>query len=271
MLFDCVNGECELIFGRVWLAFCATLVVGVFVVCAAGGADVNAGPAGGGDKGEPNGVGGALEFRIAPQDISTPGRPSLLTAEEIAECRKDLAENGPSASLKREDSFVWIKITPGVELSRDLITEEHEGGEYLLVCNGRYSAMSSGVDWWLQSVMRGAGDNMGRPCVQFQLDSVGADRFYNLTSSNTGEALAIIVEGKVFSAPRIASAVHSHGVIAGDFTEAQIEAMMTALEKDVRAVSIPAAPPTLRVSRTYLIAILILVLAISIGAFVVYR
>jgi hypothetical protein len=111
----------------------------------------------------------------------------------------------------------------------------------------------------------------GRPYVGFQLDDEGADRFYYLSSSNIGEALAVIVEGKVASAPSISVAVRSYGVISGDFTEEQVDEMIKVLRKDVRPVSSTAAPPTRRAVRTYLIPIVIFVLAVSIAGFLIYR
>jgi len=244
--------------------------MGVVCVFAGGAVDFESGSVGAGDDGEPNDVGGGLEFRIAPQKTSTAGGASPLTAKEIGQWRKNLAENGPSASMKNDDRFIWMKIMPGVKLSEYLTIEEHEGAEYLLVHNWPAFVMSSGVNWGLQSVRKGAADNVGRPYVGFELDHGGADLFQYLTASNIGEALAIIIEGDVVSAPSIATVVRSQAIITGDFSEGQIDDMIKVLRK-VRPVSITAAPPTRRVAGTYLIPILMFVLVVCIVGFLIYR
>lgn len=237
-------------------------------------ADAASAPAGAVEESEPNDVGGVLEFRIAPQKTGTSPRPSPLTQAEIARCRKDLAANGPLAARSRDDRFVWVEITSGVKVEY-LITDAYQGAQYLLVHNWAPFVMWPGTGWGLRNVAKGTADNMGRPHVKFHFDQEGAELFYYLTSANTGETLAIIVAGKVVSAPNISTAVRSQGVITGDFTAEQIDEMIKVLRKDVRPVSRtappPASAPTRRTVRTYLIPVLIFVLAVSIVGFFIYR
>ena len=55
--------------------------------------------------------------------------------------------------------------------------------------------------------------------VSFTLDRVGAKRFGKATTSNIGKRLAIVLDGKVISAPVIRDAIVSgSGQISGDFT-----------------------------------------------------
>ena len=173
--------------------------------------------------------------------------------------------------MKRDDEFVWMKIMGGVKLSGDLIIEEYSGAEYLLVHNWPSSAMSSGINWGLESVRRQPSDNMGRPCVGFLLDHDGGDYFYSLTSSNIGEAVAIVVEGKVASTPSIASAVRRQGIITGDFSEEQIAEMVKVLRKEVRPVSSTPKPSILSSVRPYLIPTVIILLAVMVLGFLIYR
>lgn len=257
------------------LIFCG-LVLGISLLwsgAAINAADAASAPGEAVEESEPNDVGGVLEFRIAPQQAGSRPRPGPLKAEEIAQYRKDLTANGPSAAIERDDEFVWMEIMKGVKLPENLITEEYRGAEYLLVHNWPPFVMSSEMGWGLQSVSKDTKDNMGRAAVGFQFNRDGADRFSYLTSANIDQALAIIVEGKVVSAPHISTAVRSQAVITGEFTGEQLDDMIKALRRIVRPISntAPASVQTRSVLRTFLIPVLFFVLAVSVVGFFVYR
>src|SRR5574344_646026 len=46
-------------------------------------------------------------------------------------------------------------------------------------------------------------DQMGHPCVSMQMNSDGARRWGQLTKQNIGKAIAIVLDGTVYSAPRV--------------------------------------------------------------------
>ncbi len=58
-------------------------------------------------------------------------------------------------------------------------------------------------------------DSAGRPAVGFVWNATGRKLFYDMTSQNVGRAMAIIVEGKIASAPIIRSAIGESGIIEG--------------------------------------------------------
>ena len=55
--------------------------------------------------------------------------------------------------------------------------------------------------------------------VQFEFDKDAGKQFSALTRKNIGKSLAIVLDNKVISAPRINSEIGSQGVIQGNFTE----------------------------------------------------
>jgi preprotein translocase subunit SecD len=58
-----------------------------------------------------------------------------------------------------------------------------------------------------------------QPVVSFRFDSLGAKRFGDATRENVGKLFAIVLDGKVISAPVIRDAITSgSGVISGSFT-----------------------------------------------------
>ena len=62
-------------------------------------------------------------------------------------------------------------------------------------------------------------DEMGRPAVSFSFKSAGTKKFGNATRDNVGRRLAIVLDGKVISAPVINSPITGgKGIITGNFT-----------------------------------------------------
>ena len=58
-----------------------------------------------------------------------------------------------------------------------------------------------------------------QPVVSFRFDSVGARKFGNVTRDHVGELLAIVLDDKVISSPRIREPIlGGSGIISGSFT-----------------------------------------------------
>ncbi len=75
------------------------------------------------------------------------------------------------------------------------------------------------------------------PVVNFKLDNVGARRFAELTKENIGRPFAIVLDGKVITAPVIRSAITGgSGEISGSFTSAEANDLALLL----RAGALPA-------------------------------
>ncbi|MGV3278312.1 protein translocase subunit SecD [Rickettsiales bacterium LUAb2] len=72
-------------------------------------------------------------------------------------------------------------------------------------------------------------DQQNQPVVSFTFDQYGAKKFADVTSNNVGKMMAIVLDGKVISAPRINSPiVGGSGIIEGRFSmeEAQDLALL---------------------------------------------
>jgi preprotein translocase subunit SecD len=65
-------------------------------------------------------------------------------------------------------------------------------------------------------------DENGRPAVSFTLNSEAGRRFGELTSSNIGRPLAIILDKRVQSSPTIESRITTDGRITGSFTQEEV-------------------------------------------------
>jgi len=58
-------------------------------------------------------------------------------------------------------------------------------------------------------------DENGRPAVSFNLNAAGAEKFGRLTEANINSLLAIVLDGRVVSAPKINSRISDNGIITG--------------------------------------------------------
>lgn len=77
----------------------------------------------------------------------------------------------------------------------------------------------------------------GEPVVSFRFDSVGARRFGEATRQNVGRPFAIVLDGKVISAPVIREAIlGGSGIISGSFTTQSAQDLALLL----RAGALPA-------------------------------
>jgi len=86
-------------------------------------------------------------------------------------------------------------------------------------------------------------DNQGSPCVLFAMTPAGAKKLFTLTSRRlpVGDGnhsyMAIMVDEKVISAPRLYEAISSRGQITGNFTMEEVEQL-------VKLCNIVAQKPT---------------------------
>ena len=78
--------------------------------------------------------------------------------------------------------------------------------------------------------------NLGEPEIDFQLDSQAADRFGEITRQHVHERLAIILDGELYSAPVIQSAIENgRGQITGHFDQKSAFELQNVLENPLRA------------------------------------
>jgi preprotein translocase subunit SecD len=79
-------------------------------------------------------------------------------------------------------------------------------------------------------------DENNQPAVSFTLGGDGATRFGQVTEQNINRQLAIILDNRVFSAPRIQSRIADQGRITGSFTQQEAQDLALTL----RSGALPA-------------------------------
>jgi preprotein translocase subunit SecD len=93
------------------------------------------------------------------------------------------------------------------------------------------------VDGGMLTDARLSFDQTGQPVVSFRFNSQGGRRFGDATADNTGKRFAIVLDGKIISAPRINEPIRGgSGQISGNFTEASANDLAVLL----RAGALPA-------------------------------
>ena len=79
-------------------------------------------------------------------------------------------------------------------------------------------------------------DQNSRPSVNFQLNAAGGRKFGRVTGENIGRPFAIILDGKVVSAPIIQAQIFTNGQITGNFSVEETQELSLIL----RAGALPA-------------------------------
>ena len=124
-------------------------------------------------------------------------------------------------------------IPPGIEILTGSIRDAQGntiGEQYYAVDN---RAVITGRD--LKTARPGVGE-FNQPVVNFYLTHEGGKLFAEATGANVGKGLAIVLDGRVVSAPNIRSRIGDSGIIEGSFTRQEVEDLSTVL----RSGALPA-------------------------------
>ncbi|MCP4200335.1 MAG: protein translocase subunit SecD [bacterium] len=108
----------------------------------------------------------------------------------------------------------------------NVVAEQYYAVEKVSVITGRD----------LKDARPGLGD-FNQPIVNFFLTHEGGQRFGDVTGANIGRGLAIVLDGKVRSAPTIRAQIRDSGIIEGSFTRQEVEDLSTVLKSG----ALPAA------------------------------
>jgi len=149
--------------------------------------------------------------------VELPGVSEVARAKEIirstAQLQLKIVEAGPMSSQEALLQQHNGKLPDDMEVVQG---SGQEAGFYLL----RKTAGITGQD--LRSAQPSLDEN-GRPAVGFSLTREGSSKFGKLTGDNIGRSLAIVLDNRVQSAPRIDGRINDNGRIYGSFTQEQVK------------------------------------------------
>jgi len=123
----------------------------------------------------------------------------------------------------RNGEIIWLN--PGSASIQEAIRNDR--GE-VLAFNTAAKALLPDSSWSLAgaSLDKDAAD---KPCLKIWFDSRGTKRMAELTQANIGRDLAIVIDGRIVSAPIIASPVSNVATINGNFTVEDVMQMHRAM------------------------------------------
>ena len=153
--------------------------------------------------------------------VSDPDRvKGLIKVTAVLEWK--LVKAGPAP-----DEETLLKDFGGtVPEDAEIVRGDASRGEAGLFLVNRVASVS-GKD--LRMVRRSV-DEWNNPAVSFSLNAEGSRRFEKVTGENVGRQLAIILDGKVQSAPSINQRISGDGIIQGRFTVEQAEDLVVVLK-----------------------------------------
>lgn len=158
-----------------------------------------------------------LELRLAAQK------------EDITEQQLTLLTSQLSGLLSLENAqWVWRPLDDNVT-APDMVAVQEGGTKYILLSNQPDSCMLADGSWSIKSA-RAAQDEQGHASIEVSLDEAGAMRFHDLTKKSIDRQLAILIDDKVITAPRIMAALRNSAVISGAFTKEQAQQMAASLQ-----------------------------------------
>jgi preprotein translocase subunit SecD len=161
---------------------------------------------------------GVTDVERAKEIIGSPGLLELKIVERMAGTKEELLVNGqpPQGS----------EVLPGTTSGPGAA-----GTSYYLV---KRVAAVTGRD--LRNA-RPSLDENNRPAVSFTLNTEGGRKFGKVTRENIGRQLAIVLDGRVQSAPNIEGQINTEGRISGSFTQEEVQNLSLVL----RSGALPAS------------------------------
>ena len=167
--------------------------------------------------------------------VQLPGVTDVNRAKEIirstAMLELKLVEAGPAPTREALLQSHSGKVPEDMEVVTGAAGDGAAGTSYYLV---RKVAAVTGQD--LRNA-RPSLDENNRPAVGFSLTNEGSRKFGKVTGENVGRFLAIILDKRVQSAPRIEGRINDEGRIYGSFTTEEV----TDLSLILRSGALPAS------------------------------
>ncbi len=167
--------------------------------------------------------------------VQLPGVSDVNRAKEIirstALLELKLVEDGPAPTREALLAARGGIEPPDMEVVQGVTPPGGTGPVYYLV---RRVAGITGRD--LRNA-RPTLDENNQPAVSFSLNAAGADKFGRLTAQSIGRQLAIVLDGRVQSAPVIEGRIYDEGRISGSFTQREVQDLSLTL----RSGALPAS------------------------------
>ncbi len=171
------------------------------------------------------------ELGVAEPNISRYGS----SQDQILVQMPGLTDVGRAKEIIRNTALLELKLVEaGPASSKEALLQSYKGQvpQDMDVVSGSGGGESGAMFYLVRKVaavsgqdLRGAKptiDENNRPAVSFSLKNEGARKFAKITGDNIGRALAIVLDNRVMSAPRIDGRISDEGRISGSFTSQEV-------------------------------------------------
>jgi SecD/SecF fusion protein len=129
------------------------------------------------------------------------------------------------------DSLVAQGLTePGYQLMKMKSEDSKSGGKILAMMVKKKPELTGNAIRFA----RVGHDAVGQAQIEFTLTSEGADIFSKVTGENIGHLLAIVLDGRLISAPVIKGEIGANGVIEGHFKDEEAQSLASALNNPLQ-------------------------------------
>jgi protein-export membrane protein SecD len=127
---------------------------------------------------------------------------------------KDLIGKTAKMTFRMVDEAAMVSGQPGLGDEVLDVIDSRSSAPQKLIVQKRVMVSGENLTGAQQSF-----ENGGQPVVAFKFDGIGAKKFGDATAQNVGKRFAIVLDGKVISAPVIKDAIlGGSGIISGSFT-----------------------------------------------------
>ena len=153
---------------------------------------------------------GQYQILVQLPGVDDPARvKDIMQSTAMLEIKQSLGGPYPSESAAMQSNNGVLPPDAILLPGHSMPGADSEGPAWYLV--SRVSAVS-GKDLRDAQPSR---DQNGQPSVSFQLTNEGGQRFYNFTSSHTGDSLAVVLDNKVQEVANIKEPIRDRGEISG--------------------------------------------------------
>lgn len=183
---------------------------------------------------------GVLEFRIAARVGKHPEEQRLR--EDLRTLSPRNVQSADTKWLKINQLENWLNTKAEVDaLAEDprnasgifaglgYVVEPYSGDYYMLVYDTRQTRLTQAEgDWRVSRAFQGF-DQRGRSAINFEMDPSGAKLLAQLTGAHVGEAMAVVLDDQVYTAPNLLGEIGGNGQITGEFSNEELEYVIRVL------------------------------------------
>jgi preprotein translocase subunit SecD len=173
-----------------------------------------------------------IDRRVNDLGVTEPTIARQPQGEEILVQMPGVSDVARAKDIMGKTAVLEFKLVEAGPASKEDLLKQYNGtlpGEMEMIPGTAGSGADAATTWYVVRkiapvsgqdlrVAKPGLDENNQPAVHFELKSAGAQRFGKLSGENLGRYLAIILDNKVVSAPKLEGRITDQGRISGGFT-----------------------------------------------------